>query len=84
MEPEELAWKRVMAAWKQNGSCAAAPTIARIAAAAPGMSHTLTHTDTDTLTHTDTHRHTHTHTNARTDTDAHTDTHTYISNHIYV
>ena len=53
MEPEELAWKRVMAAWKQNGSCAAAPTIARIAAAAPGMSHTLTHTDTDA--HTDTH-----------------------------
>ena len=38
----EPAWKRVMAAL---GSCAAAPTIVRITAAAlTGMSHTHTHT----------------------------------------
>ena len=52
-QTREPAWKRVMAAL---GSCAAAPTIVRITAAAlTGMSHTHTHTFIDLNKYENTH-----------------------------
>ena len=64
-QTREPAWKRVMAAL---GSCAAAPTIVRITAAAlTGMSHTHTHT----------HTHIHTHTNTLIDLKKYGNTHTH-------
>ena len=59
-QTREPAWKRVMAAL---GSCAAAPTIVRITAAAlTGMSHTHTHTQTQTHTLVDLKKYGNTHT----------------------
>ena len=58
-QTREPAWKRVMAAL---GSCAAAPTIVRITAAAlTGMSHTHTHTHTRNLIDLKKYGNTHTH-----------------------
>ena len=58
----DLSQRRIVEAGhgsRLSGSCAAAPTIARIAAAAPpGMSHTHIYTSKQAVTHT--HKHTHT------------------------
>ena len=60
----DLSQRRIVEAGhgsRLSGSCAAAPTIARIAAAAPpGMSHTHIYTGKQASSHTHTHKHTHT------------------------